>query len=646
MTQHNPDTKARYCYQPRDQLRTKARRAIRKRVDEGILQPIQDVLDTEQNVDEVITVLEKIIQNDRSFFSLQNLDKSRTLLSSLIPLRFVWEGDGETLRGQEKLVSWYGFEDTDRLKKYLADLESIAFYDYATIFQRYHVVSCFLLGGINPCLRGHFRGDDEIDMEWQERLVDVGASALKQFFDGVPLTLSSYIVKRSFDLRFHHWKSGMHQDTCELCARTELPRSVRLCFSCSHVVCESCYWETSLYRLDYVDGDSDVVACPCCHPAPSTKIDNAVDGPIDPNVRRQRREETCSKYYSLPKDGNDLKQLGKKGKAKLKIKNGRFILCSTWSNAVKPFLGNSQETRLDRFLNAVENGSLRRVQGCLDTGIDLNIRNQYGQSALYTAAWRGHEPVVRILLENGADPNLTANGDSTAADAAATNSFHNVVKMLELYGGKRSICMRDPLSLPCERLSVCELIPRSREHPGAGSYTIDGILGDESIRRLVQLWDSLPIAEGRIKAGSCSERRYFCDVGRFVTSLLVEAMRSINDSFDGILFLPFMRFLCYYETGTVLAPHVDLCRDDYDSGKKSTHTFLLYLSDCRQGGATTLLESLSGEGRRQKVAVVRPQRGRLLLFPHACPHEGESVIDVPKLLIRGEAIVPEAFQFV
>ena len=36
-------------------------------------------------------------------------------------------------------------------------------------------------------------------------------------------------------------------------------------------------------------------------------------------------------------------------------------------------------------------------------------------------------------------------------------------------------------------------------------------------------------------------------------------------------------------------------------------------------------------------AVVLPRRGRLLLFPHLCPHEGLATIAGPKLLLRGEA---------
>jgi hypothetical protein len=31
-----------------------------------------------------------------------------------------------------------------------------------------------------------------------------------------------------------------------------------------------------------------------------------------------------------------------------------------------------------------------------------------------------------------------------------------------------------------------------------------------------------------------------------------------------------------------------------------------------------------------------PVRGRLFIFPHECPHAGRPVVDVPKLLLRGE----------
>ena len=71
--------------------------------------------------------------------------------------------------------------------------------------------------------------------------------------------------------------------------------------------------------------------------------------------------------------------------------------------------------------------------------------------------------------------------------------------------------------------------------------------------------------------------------------------------------------------------------------QSSTHTFLLYLRDCADGGETELLHTLaSGE----VIATCAPRRGRLLLFPHACPHAGRAVRAAAKLLLRGEIYLP------
>ena len=107
-----------------------------------------------------------------------------------------------------------------------------------------------------------------------------------------------------------------------------------------------------------------------------------------------------------------------------------------------------------------------------------------------------------------------------------------------------------------------------------------------------------------------------------------------------VVVFPHMRFLHYGTEGTELAPHVDLCRVDSSTGIRSTHSFLLYLTDCEEGGETSLLGAVSGDGRNQVLAAVSPKRGRLLLFPHACPHEGNRVVNVPKTLLRGEVTIP------
>ena len=68
--------------------------------------------------------------------------------------------------------------------------------------------------------------------------------------------------------------------------------------------------------------------------------------------------------------------------------------------------------------------------------------------------------------------------------------------------------------------------------------------------------------------------------------------------------MPQMRFL-HYEKDGFLAPHTDLSRRDWRTGRRTTHTFILYLRDPAardvadaadgHGGETVLLESLKGD---------------------------------------------------
>mmetsp|Transcript_10614 Transcript_10614/g.11713 ORF Transcript_10614/g.11713 Transcript_10614/m.11713 type:complete len:123 (-) Transcript_10614:78-446(-) len=98
-------------------------------------------------------------------------------------------------------------------------------------------------------------------------------------------------------------------------------------------------------------------------------------------------------------------------------------------------------------------------------------------------------------------------------------------------------------------------------------------------------------------------------------------------------------FLNYDQPGGELRPHVDLAKSDPITEMRSTHTFILYLRDCDDGGETALLKKLSeegSEGYHQSISEISPKRGRILVFPHACPHQGMKVVSTPKILLRGE----------
>jgi hypothetical protein len=174
------------------------------------------------------------------------------------------------------------------------------------------------------------------------------------------------------------------------------------------------------------------------------------------------------------------------------------------------------------------------------------------------------------------------------------------------------------------------------------------------------------IAEGtdarsmeRLRADTCATRAHFCDVRGWARAAVLSAARESGMPARGVH--PQFRILHYPNPGGVMAPHVDLSKvlDRVDStwsaddrpvdamkqmkpALQTTHTFLLYLRTCESGGETALLREVkndvgaAGAETAHSLAEVKPVRGRLLVFPHDCPHAGRPVVDTNKLVLRGE----------
>ncbi|KAI7858775.1 ankyrin repeat-containing domain protein [Circinella umbellata] len=72
-------------------------------------------------------------------------------------------------------------------------------------------------------------------------------------------------------------------------------------------------------------------------------------------------------------------------------------------------------------------GNTRAVQHFAKSGVNLNSQNKMnGWTALHWASHRGQEDVVRVLLQNGADPNIKTNKGQTALDLAAKPSIQSM----------------------------------------------------------------------------------------------------------------------------------------------------------------------------------------------------------------------------
>ena len=91
------------------------------------------------------------------------------------------------------------------------------------------------------------------------------------------------------------------------------------------------------------------------------------------------------------------------------------------------------------------------------------------------------------------------------------------------------------------------------------------------------------------------------------------------------------RFRFYrYDPGQRFAPHLDGCFER-DNGETSFFTFLVYLNDGFEGGATAFHESRAS-------LLVTPEQGKALVFYHRQLHEGMPVVRGRKYVLRTDVM--------
>ena len=649
--------------------------------------------------DEVLSnYLSYIRRGDKSKFSTTFMDRHFAVVSALHSIHILEKSDtlSETFRQATKLR---GSEYSMSLEKHVESLSTFTLMEYAVWLGKYSIVSSMLHGGVNPCVRGRsssLEHDPECEyLKKHQQLTEIGSKVLKRFFDSFPLRLSTYIVQSVVRMREGISNISNNDEAkeegeitfhCPICVGT-----IRVGFrlssrSCHHEFCEMCFWNDMLSTIDSPAKHEapNVVSCLVCgekqtcddillHPKKLNRellqIDISGLNPIE------RAKASLENFSRLPTNQRELKA---SFSTKKRLSETDHV-APNWIEAVVPSLGLTQDVRLDKFQVHVERNTIVYVTGCLLAGVDINHRNEYGQTALYVAAWRGYAEVVKLLLKFGADPSIPANGGSIISSVYSTVCHQDDMAVLVLMGGCRDGTTGDdtPFMEESKKLTYTELIPTSSNHPGAGSCFIDDTLSFDNIEALLRLFHSLPIDMNQKKkknAAPCSERSYYCDaegsLRRLIGNVVIRSglvssaspVETVDDnhplspslaansgiksspSSPVLRVFPHMRFLNYTSSGTVLAPHIDLCRvnpfcrtsDKQTPEHRSTHTFILYLTDCEHGGETSLLEEVTADGSAPSLAKVSPRRGRLLIFPHVTPHEGLEVVDAPKILLRGE----------
>ena len=84
----------------------------------------------------------------------------------------------------------------------------------------------------------------------------------------------------------------------------------------------------------------------------------------------------------------------------------------------------------EEFLQAASNGKTQVVELFLTGGMDADVTDEGGTTALIGAARNGHAETVKTLLNHGADPNLSDKAGKTALIWAAAGDDISCVQVL------------------------------------------------------------------------------------------------------------------------------------------------------------------------------------------------------------------------
>jgi hypothetical protein len=364
-------------------------------------------------------------------------------------------------------------------------------------------------------------------------------------------------------------------------------------------------------------------------------------------------------YNKLPDDYNDPTYIHT---------HKQHLVPLPFHQAVSLYIGPTKHHRNVEYHKATLTNNFYRLLAIICSGVDVDCTNEYGQTALHVAVFYGHFRIIQLLLWAGISTNTLDNCKYTAFDYCVSDSmstmlsraFENTLK-IEYSQPTSTNALYSIDDMKLNELSLNTIDPivtillqdsvTYRDHPGLGSCYIDNCFPESFLSYLDHLFQVCPIAPPEKK--SCSDRYYIFDslriIQQHITAAILNSRRCVDSDGDtnsnihsSAIYqvskpLPHMRFLSYVTPGGSLAPHIDLSRTDPITNVTSTHTFILYLSDCASGGETILLDTV--KPNYTDLAVTCPKRGRLLLFPHVCPHRGALVTDVPKLLLRGEIVI-------
>ncbi len=90
--------------------------------------------------------------------------------------------------------------------------------------------------------------------------------------------------------------------------------------------------------------------------------------------------------------------------------------------------------------DAARDNNIEALKQHLEAGIDVNVKDKFGDTPLHKAALNGHKVIAELLIEKGANVNVTiASGHlrgQSALDFASALKSTELADLLRKHGGK------------------------------------------------------------------------------------------------------------------------------------------------------------------------------------------------------------------
>lgn len=353
---------------------------------------------------------------------------------------------------------------------------------YAAWRKRDHFVNALLKARANPSVRDDGLGQSPAQSETAMNIVD-----------GLRMESAVWFCHALVQLRFRGKRLRETDAQCEDCAMLQSERSSKglvpsLAWPCGHRCCEACLWERiadlasskgvstaaegvqpppeQTKKQDWQCGSCGYSnfarrdTCRNCqvpqHTSPQIDdVSNLKPKEEEGSLLRQwqvlsaeeRRKVSMERFLDLPESAAPVDGSGSSGSTG---KTSRFRAQDPRA-AASVRLGDTQQDRTAELHKASSRCDVMRIMALLEAGVNVDATNEYGQTAVFLAAYHNASEAIKLLAWAGADVDRRANGGASPWTYAASNDCKGAVKELSEAGAMPSTTISKQLAAPASK---------------------------------------------------------------------------------------------------------------------------------------------------------------------------------------------------